>query len=165
VPADAYYWAGGRRIPLRGSSEVVIDVTSAAGAQLAGSSLDRLRAQGRSLTSSLLLVPDSDARAALGEDHDSVAGVHPVFRSEDGALVVVLPEVRVESSDRRRLEAVGLSLTDAHVREQGEERLVLEPDSGRGVDALLLANTLAESQAAEVVSARFLRVVPRPGRR
>lgn len=163
MPGDAYYWAGGRKIALHASSDVVIDVTSAAGDQLAGSRLDSLREKGRSLTASLLLVAETDATAALGETSSSVAGVHPVYRSDDGALVVVLPEVRVESSDPGRLAALGSSVTAANVKERSEERLVLEPVSGRGADALRLANSLAESQAAEVTSARFLRVVPRPG--
>lgn len=163
MPGDAYYWAGGRKIALHASSDVVIDVTSAAGDQLAGSRLDSLREKGRSLTASLLLVAETDATAALGETSSSVAGVHPVYRSDDGALVVVLPEVRVESSDPGRLAALGSSVTAANVKERSEERLVLEPVSGRGADALRLANSLAESQAAETTSARFLRVVPRPG--
>ncbi len=163
MPGDTYYWAGGRKIPLHGSSDVVIDVTSAAGAQLAGSRLDSLRTKGRSLSESLLLVAETDASAARGETTSAVAGVHPVYLAEDGALVVVLPEVRVESSDPRRLAALGRSVTAAHVRERSEDRLVLEPGSGRGADAQRLANTLAESRAAEVTSARFLRVVPRPG--
>ncbi|HYO40076.1 MAG TPA: hypothetical protein VER39_10495 [Nocardioidaceae bacterium] len=163
MPGDAYYWAGGRKVALHGSSDVVIDVTSAAGAQLAGSSLDSLRAQGRALSATLLLVPEAEASAALGDTSASVAGVHPVYRSDDGALVVVLPEVRVESSDPRRLADLGRSLSAARVRERSEERLVLEPVSGRGADALRLANMLAESRAAEVTSARFLRVVARPG--
>lgn len=163
MPGDAYYWAGGRKIALRASPDVVIDVTSAAGVQLAGPQLDSLRAQGRSLSDSLLLVPETAVSAALGDTSSSIAGVHPVYRSDDGALVVVLPEVRVESSDSRALADLGRSVTAAHVKEQSEERLVLEPVSGRGADALRLANTLAESRAAEVTSARFLRVVPRPG--
>ena len=56
------------------------------------------------------MVPRSDAVAALGEDGASARGVHPVFRSEDGSLVVVLPEVRVEGSDPERLAALGRSL-------------------------------------------------------
>jgi hypothetical protein len=160
--ADSYYWAGGRKVPLTASREVVIDVTSPAGARLSGPGLERLRAGGRSLSASLLMVPESDAAAALGGD-SALPGVHPVFRSEDGALVVVLPEVRVESGDPRALDAVARSVTTAHVTERTDERLVLVPDSGRGEDALLLANSLTESRSAEVSSARFLRVVRRPG--
>lgn len=159
---DRYYWAGGRKVPLSASSDVVIDLDSEAGARLADPSHAALRDSGRRLTSSLMLVSRSDALAALGEDGVSARGVHPVFRSEDGSLVVVLPEVRVEGRDPERLAALGRSLTTAHVKDQTSERLTLEPDSGRGEDALALANTLAESPDTDVSQARFLRVVARP---
>lgn len=166
VEGDTYYWAGGRRIPLAASSDVVVDLDSAAAARLAGPQLDGLRAVGRSLTGSLLLVPGAEATAALGEDVGSLPGVHPVYRSTDGSQVVVLPEVRVEA-DPVALTAVRRSLTAAHVTEETDERLVLAPDSGRGSDALTLANELAETLAASggahLAQARFVRVVPRPG--
>ena len=162
---DAYYWAGGRKVPLTASSDVVVDLDSTAGAQASSSSLASLRDGGRRLSSSLVLVPRTEAVAALGDDGVSDRGVHPVFRSEDGSLVVVLPEVRVEGSDPETLAALGRSLTTAHVTDQTAERLILAPDSGRGEDALALANTLAGSPGTDVVQARFLRVVPRPGPR
>jgi len=89
--------------------------------------------------------------------------VHPVFRSEDGSRVVVLPEVRVEASDPEKLAELGRSLTTARITQESADRLVIEPDSGRGADALALANTLAESADADLAQARFLRVVTRPG--
>jgi hypothetical protein len=162
---DTYYWAGGRRIPLAASSDVVIDLDSAAGAGLAAPQLDGLRAAGRSLTGSLLMVPGADAAATLGDGLGALSGVHPVYRSEDGSLVVVLPEVRVEASDPGALGAVRRSLTTAHVVEETDDRLVLAPDSGRGADALALANELAESRSTDLAQARFVRVVPRPGPR
>jgi hypothetical protein len=158
---DTYYWAGGRKVPLEASSDVAIDLGSPAGQQLTGA----LRDGGRRLSSSLVMVPRSAAVAALGEGGTSARGVHPVFRSEDGSLVVVLPEVRVEGSDPEKLAALGRSLTTATVKDQTAERLTLEPDSGRGEDALTLANMLAESPDTDLAQARFLRIVPRPGPR
>ena len=86
----------------------------------------------------------------------------PVFRAEDGSLVAVLPEVRVESEKPEVLDAVAASLTGAAVTERTDERLVITPESGRGEDALALANHLAESFDLDVSQARFRRVVPRP---
>jgi hypothetical protein len=160
---DTYYWAGGRRIPLAASSDVVVDLDSAAGKQLDAPQLEGLRAAGRSLTGSLLMVPGAEAAAALGEGVGSLPGVHPVYRSADGSRVVVLPEVRVEAGDPGALTAVRTALTTAHVTEQTDERLVLAPDSGRGADALTLANQLAESGGTDLAQARFVRVVARPG--
>lgn len=162
MAGDRYYWAGGHKVPLEASTDVVIDVDSAAGAELAGPALETLRASGRSLSGSLLMVSRAAATAALGESGSSGPGVHPVFRSEDGSLIVVLPEVRVEASDPEKLAALGRSLTTAHITEQTGERLVLAPDSGRGEDALTLANALAETGDADVSQARFVRIVARP---
>jgi hypothetical protein len=155
-----YYWAGGRRIPLLPSTDVVIDLDSEVAR---GSSIGALRGKGRQLSPSLLLVPRAEADAALGGAAATARGVHPVYRTEDGSLVAVLPQVRVESGDPRTLDAVSASLTHAHVAERTDERLVLEPDSGRGDDALTLANELAETASPDVAQARFVRVVPRPG--
>jgi hypothetical protein len=143
-------------VPLERSDEVVVDVSEPG--------LSDLSSHGRALSGSLVLVPEADAVGALGEDCASMAGVHPVFRSEDGALVVVLPEVRVEAEDPEALSAVRRAATNAHLTGEDEGRLVLAPDSGRGEDALALANQLAESGdlAADVIQARFLRIVPRP---
>ena len=157
---DSYYWAGGRKVPLEATSEVAIDLDSAAATGLDVTALARLRGAGRILTRSLLLVSGPEAADALGPG--ARAGVHPVFHSQDGSLVVVLPEVRVESADSRTLDEVGRSLTTAHVKERTEERLVLEPDSGRGEDALALANSVAESHRTDVSQPRLLRVVDRP---
>jgi len=162
---DAYYWAGGHKVPLSASPDVVVDLASAAVAPLESTQVDALRAAGRTLSGALLLVARTDAVAALGEEGTSGPGVHPVFRSADDSLVVVLPEVRVEASDPVRLAELVRGLTTAHIKEESADRLVLEPDSGRGEDALALANTLSESTDADLVQARFLRVVPRPGPR
>lgn len=159
---DTYYWAGGRKVPLAASSDVVVDLGSQAGDRLTEPELQALRDKGRSLSSSLLLVAESDAAQALGEGWSSMPGVHPVFRAEDGSEIVVLPEVRVEGSDPGKIAELGRSATSAHVTQQTDERLVLEPDSGRGEDALTLANELAESADTDVAQARFVRIVPRP---
>lgn len=162
MSADRFYWAGGRKVPLEASSDVVVDVGSQAVAELTESELRALRDKGRSLSASLLLVAESDAAEALGEGCSTMAGVHPVFRAEDGSEIVVLPEVRVEGSDPGKIAELGRSVTSAHVTEQTAERLVLEPDSGRGEDALTLANELAESPDTDVAQARFVRIVARP---
>ena len=87
----------------------------------------------------------------------------PVFRAEDGSLLAVLPEVRVECADPQVLDRVADSLEGATVAERSEERLVIRPDSGRGEDALAIANHVHEAYDVDVAQARFRRVVPRPG--
>lgn len=159
---DRYYWAGGHKVPLFVSSAVVIDLDSAARAGLSEVDRDSMLASGRVLSGSMLMVDRADVVAALGEGGFAMPGVHPVFRSEDGSLVAVLPEVRVEAADAATLDELGSSVTAAHIKERTEERLVLEPDSGRGDDALTMANELAETGRTDVAQARFIRIVARP---
>jgi hypothetical protein len=160
-PGSSYYWAGGRKIPLLPTDDVALDLDSdvARSARSPG-----LGAKGRQLSRSLLLVPREVAEQALGEATATAPGVHPVFRTEDGGLVAVLPQVRVEAADPRILDEASRSVSQARVVERTDERLVLEPTSGRGEDALALANRLAETIAADVSQARFVRVVRRPGK-
>ncbi len=159
-PDGAYYWAGGRRIPLEPAGDVVVDLESDAAVK-AASTTPSLRAEGKALSTSMVMVSRAAADRALGEAAASAAGVHPVYRAEDGTLIAVLPEVRVEG-DARSLEQIRQSLGAAHVTERTDERLVLAPDSGRGEDALALANRIAETGTADVAQARFIRVLARP---
>ena len=102
------------------------------------------------------------ARRRLDQDD----ALLPVFQYED-ALVVVLPEVRVEIAAGDETE-VHRFLEQADVPNQvltdRGTRLVVRPDSGRGEDALRLANELQESVPVEMAQARFLRRVPKRDR-
>jgi hypothetical protein len=154
---DSYYWAGGEKIPLIESDQVVVDLASATAAASA-SQLAALRRDGRPLMRSLVLVSRA---AAMDVMAGAALPVQPVFRTEDGTLIAVLPEVRVEGA-ASRLDEVCRSVTGAQVTERTEERLVLVPDSRRGEDALRIANELSEEGGLEVSQARFIRVVARP---
>src|SRR5687767_11193798 len=153
---DSYYWASGAKVRLLASDQVVLDLDSS---KASPADVDSLRAQGVALTRSLLMVPRTAATQAVT---GSAGTVHPVFRTEDGSLVAVLPEVRVEA-EPGALDRVARSVTGAHVTERTDERLTLVPDSGSGDDALRLANELTEAGEVEVSQARFMRVVARPG--
>jgi hypothetical protein len=87
---------------------------------------------------------------------------HPVFQSE-GALLIALPEVRVEESSSQRRRALLRWIREhgdvAQVVEDNGERIVLRPTSGQGADAITLANQLSEQIGPELAQPRFLRVV------
>jgi hypothetical protein len=104
----------------------------------------------------------ADPPGPLAGDEPDDGPPAPVYRAEDGSLVAVLPEVRVECADPEVLDRVAASLEAATV-ERSEERLVIRPDSGRGEDALAIANHLHDAYGVDVAQARFRRVVPRPG--
>lgn len=158
---DAYYWAGGEKVVLHATDEVCLDLDASPLRGLDAAVQKDLRAKGRPLTGALWVVDRPEAEAVLGKAIDSDAGVHPVYRAE-GALVVVLPEVRLEGEDESRLAELVNAVSGAHVAEHTQGRVVAVPDSGRGEDALAIANELAESPETELAQARFLRVVPRP---
>jgi hypothetical protein len=76
-----------------------------------------------------------------------------------------LPEVRVEESSPERQQAVHRWLRqharDVETVEDRGGRIVLRPTSGRGQDALALANDLTEQVGPEMAQPRFLRIVDR----
>ena len=91
--------------------------------------------------------------------------VQPVYRCAD-AVLVALPEVRVEESrpDRLRLlhawlDARGSSI---EVSEPESGRITLRPASGDAEEALAIANALQEEITPELAEARFIRSVESP---
>jgi hypothetical protein len=161
-PGQAYYYAGGQRRGLADSDLVAVDLDAVG--DLEEEVLEELRSSGRPLAGAVVLVDGETAARLLGDRLGEAPGVHPVYEAE-GALVVVLPEVRVEggAGALRRVEerASARAGVDA-----SEGRLVLRPRSGRGQEALELANELAESadeDELDLAQARFLRITERPG--
>ena len=103
--------------------------------------------------------------ALTGPQLDSLAkqgAVQPVFHAE-GAMLVALPEVRLEESSPERRQAVHRWLRkharDAEVVEDRGDRIVLRPTRARGQDALALANQLTEQVGPEMAQPRFLRII------
>lgn len=152
---EPYYYAGGQRIGLTAAHDLVaLDDDAAKHADAP---------PGRSLTDGLCLVPREDLRNARLADEQ--AAKYPVFRAQ-GAILVALPEVRVEESrpDKRDQIQSWLKQHDRDIKvvSQDEDRVVLKPVSGSGEDALAIANALAEQVGPEMAQAQFIRVTPRP---
>jgi hypothetical protein len=150
-----YYGNDGRAVALTATDQVVVEL------ELLGSpaeGLALLRERGTALTPSLTLVLEAYVAQALGPEERTVPGVHPVLRTDDGTLLAVLPEVRVEG-DPDQLARLAAGPPRAEVAERDDGRLVLRPSSGRGADALALANALHESGAVTLAQPRFLRIV------
>jgi hypothetical protein len=122
-----------------------------------------LKRSGRPLREGVVIVPWSaipDERRELLEGDGALL---PVFE-QDGALVVVLPEVRVEGVDSGQVPAIKAWLNaaehDAELVEEQGMRVTLRPRSGRAADALRIANEVGEQVRPALSQARFLRVVP-----
>jgi hypothetical protein len=88
--------------------------------------------------------------------------IHPVFRAQ-GAILIALPEVRVEESSAVRLRALHRWIREhgnlATLVEDNGAQILLHPTSGHGLDAIALANHLTEEIGPEMAQPRFLRVV------
>jgi hypothetical protein len=161
TPAGPYYYAGGEKIKLTPADDLLAveahDMRSLAGAS---------SSVGRALRDGLRLVTKDE----LGDAAEGLGGPkpkYPVFRSH-GGIVVALPEVRVEESRKAYQAKLDKWLAEhgdnVMVVSRSDDRMVLEPVSGSGEDALAIANDLAEEVDPEIAQARFIRVTPRPSR-
>jgi hypothetical protein len=165
----AYYYAGGEKVELtRADDLVAVDERALANAGLPEAIGAAVHKVMRSLSAGVGLVDC----AKLGGDVAEVVRAlqaakvtFPVFRSH-GAVIVALPEVRVEETrgpkQKRLADWLASHTDDAVVKSRREDQLVLEPASGYGGDALALANRLTEQVGPEMAQVRFLRVTPRP---
>ncbi len=160
---DSYFYAGGKQIPLKPDPDhFAVDIERASSGDvepLAPAILEKAR----ELRQHLYLVERSAVPAGVEERLEEAGALHPVFEYQD-SLLIVLPEVRVEVATEK-ISEVQHFLEKAEIRTQivkdRGNRLVLRPDSGRGVDALRLANDLQEKGSVEMAEARFLRMVPK----
>jgi hypothetical protein len=163
---DTYYYDNGSQVPLEPADEVAVDLHSADAADVPRAVLGSLKKHGHQLRSGVVMLGRDEVAGDVVDALDQAGALHPVFRAEDGALLVVLPEIRLEAADkteatkiRRWLESADV---DSEVVRDAGERLVVRPTSGRGVDALDLANRIVEEVQPRLAQARFLRIVPRP---
>ncbi len=163
---ERYYYAGGVRVPLTPDPEyVAVDFDRLEGEEVDAPIRERLQKSARSLRGSLGLLDRSELPEAVEEQLERSGALQPVYRHED-TLLVVLPEVRVETAEGEAgetlLEYLEARQLSVYVEREKRGRLVLRPTSGRGEDALLIANRLKEEMHAEMAQARFVRLVPRP---
>jgi hypothetical protein len=93
---------------------------------------------------------------------------YPVYRAA-GGIIEALPEVRVEESRQARQVKLREWLKEhgdeVRIVSENDDRIVLEPVSGAGQDALQIANQLAAEIGPELAQPRFIRITPRPDSR
>jgi hypothetical protein len=164
-PGKAYYWAGGEKIPLQDTAQVAVDVRAAQRAKLWDGELAKAATDaGSKVTDDLVLIPAAKLSPKLRDRLEEAGAVQPVFRYDDGTLLVVLPEVRVETKDPTTAAALQSVVkdwaSDVDVEQPKPGRFVLKPASGRGEEALELANHVSEQVDPDAAQARFLRIVP-----
>jgi hypothetical protein len=160
----AYYYAAGRKIELEDDDQhVAVDQEAAQRAGLAKQVAESVQASG---PLGVVLAQ----RAALGRDTlDSLreaGALQPVYK-RDRAVVVAMPEVRVEfdtPAQRRAVMSVLAKIRSPRhtIMEKSDERIVLRPASGSGEDALQMANEIYERARPAGASVRFIQFVPKP---
>jgi hypothetical protein len=162
---DAYYYASGERIELeRDEDQVAVDRSAA---RRAGLEQQIAAAPGVAGQSGPVIVTP---RSALGQEALTALGqagaLQPVYR-RNRAIMVALPEVRVEFDTKQQRQKVlkfleGRTLPPHAIVDTSDERLVIRAESGRGDDALTIANEIYEHAHPASSSVRFLQFVPKP---
>jgi len=162
---ETYYYSQGHRIELTPVEDpVALDLEVALKADVGGTELRGLRQKGRQLRGSLYLIARNMLSASILHQIDEAGAKQPVFQ-HGKSMIVILPEVRAESSPGKKESLLKmLQHTDtvpAEVVEASGLNLVLRPKSGRGIDALHLANQLYEHANMVMAHPRFIRLVPK----
>lgn len=165
APSGYYYYASGKPVHLTLDEDwVAVDARRSESSGASGNLRAAIRNASKPLRGDLVLMRrdtlSSQQHAALANE----GAIHPVFRAE-GARLVALPEVRVEESSPERQKVLHRWLRqhseEAEIVDDRGDRIVLRPTSGRGQDALTLANRLAEQIGPEMAQPRFIRIVDR----
>ncbi len=161
----AYYYASGQRVELeRDDEHVAVDRNAATRAGLERQIASAPGVAGQ--RGPVIVTPrdalDKDALASLRE----AGALQPVYR-RNRAIMVALPEVRVEFDNKQQRQKV-LKVLAEHklpphsIVEQSDDRLVIRADSGNGDDALTIANAIYEQAHPPSASVRFVQFVPKP---
>ena len=162
-PSGHYYYASGQVVDLTFDDNwLALDTGKLKASGLSARLQTSLLKGSRPLRGDLVLIKRDPFSTEQIDELIAGGAAHPVFRAGD-ALLVALPEVRVEESSahgKRALRRWILQHGDrAEVVEDDGEKLLLRPTSGQGLDAITLANHLTEQVGPEMAQARFLRVV------
>ena len=161
---SSYYYAGGQKIDLHKDDDYVgVDRRLAPAGLIAG--LAAVFDGAPQLPGGIVVATKSLIGSSAMASLQDAGATRPVFR-RGGALMVALPEVRVEMDDATQRRAVEDLLADkAHgmvVKEDSDGRLLLTPASGSSVDALRMANKIFEDAHPASSSVRFVQFVPKP---
>ena len=158
-----HFYAGGERHTLETAAEwLAIDTHAAAAAGL-DREVAALTLESR-LPGGIILVDRGACPDDLAARIDAAGAARPAYRS-GRAVVVLMPEVRVEFESGQHaaaLRALGESKVPAEITDDAPDRLALRPRSGKGEDALDLANYIYEHIRPAASSVRMLQIVPKP---
>ena len=161
---NSYYYAGGQKIDLHKDDDYVGVDQRLAPAGL----IDKLAVAfdgAPQLPGGIVVATKSLIGSAALASLQDAGATRPVFR-HGSALMVALPEVRVEMDNAAQRRAVEDLLADkSHnmvVKEDLDGLMLLTPTSGSSADALEMANKIYEDAHPAASSVRFVQLVPKP---
>jgi hypothetical protein len=162
-PTGFYYYASGHPVELTlDGNWLAIDTRQFKTAGISPRLQATLLKDARPLRGDLILVKRQLLTPKQLDALTRHGAAHPVFQSK-GALLIALPEVRVEESSSQRRRALVRWIREhgdvAEIVDDNGERIVLRPTSGQGADAIILANQLNEQFRPELAQPHFLRVI------
>jgi hypothetical protein len=162
---SAYYYAAGRRVDLEPDDEhVAVDQDLAAKAGL-DSEINTAAASGTRVGGGVLVALRSSLAEKTITSLQKAGALHPVYKRQS-AIVVALPEVRIEVDNSKQHRAVMDVLAESGsnhaITQDTPEQIVLRPASGNGDDALKIANDIYERAHPAAASVRFVQFVPKP---
>ena len=156
----AYYYASGKKIELDDDADhVAVDQQAAARAGI------DIPASAVHAAGGVIVAPRSAFDEPALDRLRQAGALLPVYK-RDRAIVVALPEVRIEVDNAQQRAKVMKILDEASadhtIDDAGDDRIVVRPASGNGEDALQIANRVYERAKPASASVRFVQVVPKP---
>ncbi len=158
-----HFYAGGERHTLEPAGDWLAIDTRAASAAGLSSEVAALQVESK-LPSGIILVARGAWPDELHARIDAAGAARSAYRS-GRAVVILVPEVRVEFDSGQHadvIRALGESKVPAEITDDAPNRLALRARSGKGEDALDLANYIHEHVRPAASSVRMLQIVPRP---
>jgi hypothetical protein len=163
---SAYYYAAGQKVTLEPDEQhLAVDRNAAKEAGLDARIGATVVAAAVRAGADVLVTPRSSLTADMIKQLQDAGALQPVYKYNQ-ATIVAMPEVRVEFDTPEQRQSVkdllSSKTSDVEITEDTPDRMVLRPVSGRGEDALSLANRIHENASPAAVSPRFVQFVPRP---
>ena len=163
---EYYYYANSEKVALSEEKDMVaVDGARVVEAGLATAEWERLRKAGRALLKGWWMIRAADLPSAVIGKLREMKAIQQVFKAQ-GAYIVAYPEIQLEESRSAKSAKLKNWLKNnqrsVKIIENKGANWLIEAKSGKGVDALNLANALTEEFGPELSQSRFVRVVKKP---
>lgn len=160
-----YYYASGRKVELESADEFrAFESNKIRSGTKLSKEIDALvEDAGVHTYRNIVIVPTEAIPDRLSASLAKRDAFQPVYRHGE-TILVFLPEVRIEDDRpeyRKKIQSMLDEMAPDLKVDQRTYRAKVVPKSGRGTDALDLANQIQEKISPDFVQARMLRVAPK----